>query len=60
MKLVIGIVLGALIYYYFPGEVETAISKAEEVIHEGAAKAAEATKPKSELDKLVDNVKEKF
>ena len=60
MKLVIGIVIGALIYYYFPTQVETAVQKAEEVIHEGAAKAAEATKPKSELDKFVDNVKEKI
>ena len=60
MKLVIGIVIGALVYYYFPSEVETAVKKVEEVVHESAAKAAEATKPKSELDKLVDNVKEKF
>ena len=60
MKLVIGIVIGALVYYYFPSEVETAVKKVEEVVHESAAKAAEATKPKSELDKLVDNVKEKL
>jgi ElaB/YqjD/DUF883 family membrane-anchored ribosome-binding protein len=60
MRLVIGIVIGALVYYYFPSEVETAVKKVEEVVHESAAKAAEATKPKSELDKLVDNVKEKL
>jgi Na+/H+-translocating membrane pyrophosphatase len=58
MKLVIGIVIGALIYYYFPSQVETAVKKAEEVIHEGASKAAEVTKPKSALDNAIDTVKE--
>ena len=60
MKLVIGIVIGALIYYYFPTQVETAVKKAEEVIHEGASKAAEATKPKSALDDAISTVKEKL
>jgi Na+/H+-translocating membrane pyrophosphatase len=60
MRLVIGIVIGALLYYYFPSEVETAVQKASEVVHEGAAKAAEMTAPKSDLDKLVDTVKEKL
>ena len=60
MKLIIGVVLGALAYYYFPSDVENVVSKAGEVVHEGAKKAAEMTAPKSELDKLVDNVKEKL
>ena len=60
MKLVIGIVIGALVYYYFPSEVETAVKKVEEVVHEGAAKAAEATKPKTALDEAIDTVKEKL
>ncbi len=60
IKLVIGIVIGALAYYYFPNDVEDVVSKAGEVVHEGAKKAAELTAPKSELDKLVDNVKEKL
>ena len=60
MKLVIGFVLGCLAYYYFPAEVETAVSKAGEVIHEGASKAAEATKPKSALDDAISTVKEKL
>jgi Na+/H+-translocating membrane pyrophosphatase len=60
MKLVIGIVIGALLYYYFPSEVETAVQKAGEVVHEGAAKAAEATKPKTALDEAIDTVKEKL
>ena len=60
MKLVIGIVIGALVYYYFPGHVETAAKKAEEVIHEGAKKAAEATKPQSALDNAINTVKEKL
>ena len=60
MKLVIGIVIGALVYYYFPSEVETAVKKVEEVVHESAAKAAEATKPKTALDEAIDTVKEKL
>jgi ribosomal protein S20 len=60
IKLVIGIVIGALAYYYFPSEVETAVKKVEEVVHEGAAKAAEATKPKTALDEAIDTVKEKL
>ena len=56
MKLVIGIVIGALVYYYFPSEVETAVQKVEAVVHEGAAKAAEATKP----DSIIDQLKEKL
>ena len=60
MKLVIGIVIGALIYYYFPTQVETAVKKAEEVVHESATRAAEATKPKSALDDAIDTVKEKL
>ena len=60
MRLVIGIVIGALLYYYFPSEVETVVQKAGEVVHEGAAKAAEATKPKTALDEAIDTVKEKL
>ena len=60
MRLVIGIVIGALVYYYFPSEVETAVKKVEEVVHESAAKAAEATKPKTALDEAIDTVKEKL
>jgi Na+/H+-translocating membrane pyrophosphatase len=60
MKLVVGIVIGALLYYYFPSEVETAISRVGEVVHEGAAKAAEATKPESDFDKVINAAKEKL
>lgn len=56
VKLALGIVIGALIYYYWPDQVEDAIQKVETVIHESASKAAEATKPKSEFEKLIDNV----
>ena len=60
MKLVIGIVIGALVYYYWPDQVETAVKKVEQVVHESASKAAEATKPKSALDDAIDTVKEKL
>jgi Na+/H+-translocating membrane pyrophosphatase len=60
IKLVIGIVIGALVYYYFPSEVETAVKKAEQVVHEGAKQAAEATKPQSDLNNLIDAAKEKL
>lgn len=60
MRLVLGIVIGAVVYYYWPGHVETAVKKAEEIIHEGAAKAAEATKPKTSLDEAINTVKEKL
>jgi uncharacterized membrane-anchored protein YhcB (DUF1043 family) len=60
IKLVVGIVIGALIYYYFPSHVEDAVQKVEEVVHESAARAAEATKPKSALDEAIDTVKEKL
>ena len=56
IKIVFGIVLGALIYHYWPDQVETAVKKVEEVVHEGASKAAEATKPNS----LIDDLKEKL
>ena len=29
MRLVIGVVIGALVYYYFPSEVENVVKKAE-------------------------------
>jgi hypothetical protein len=60
IKIVLGIVLGALIYYHWPDQVEDAIQKVEAVVHESAAKAAEATKPQSDIDKLVETVKEKL
>ena len=56
MKYIFVFVLGCLTYYYFPSHVEDAVQKVEEVVHEGAAKAAEATKPNS----LIDDLKEKL
>lgn len=56
IRLAIGIVIGALAYYYFPAEVETAVSKMGSMVHEGAARAAEATKPESDFEKLIEKV----
>ena len=60
MKLIIGIVIGALIYHYWPDKVEDTVQKVEEVVHEGAKKTAEATKPRTAADELIDSVKEKL
>jgi hypothetical protein len=56
MHIIIGIIIGLLICYHWPSDVERVAEKANELIHEGARKAAEATAPKS----IVDEIKEKF
>ena len=60
MKIIIGVVLGVLVYHYYPSEVIGFAEKTSEIIHEGASKAAEATKPKSALDDAISTVKEKL
>ena len=57
MKLIIGIVLGVLVYHYFPSEVKGVAEKTGEIVHQGAAKAAEMTAPKSEFEKLTEKFK---
>jgi hypothetical protein len=63
MRILIGFVLGCLAYYYFPAEVEGIVEGAQEILHQGAvsaaeatSKAAEAVEPKSEFEKLLDKV----
>ena len=57
MKLIVGIVLGVLVYHYFPSEVKSVAEKTGEIVHQGAAKAAEMTAPKSEFEKLTEKLK---
>ena len=57
MKLIIGVVLGVLVYHYFPSEVKGVAEKTGEIVHNGAAKAAELTAPKSEFEKLTEKFK---
>lgn len=57
IRLVIGFVLGVLAYHYYPDQIRDAAAKTGEIVHEGAAKAAEITKPQSEIDKFLEKVK---
>ena len=57
LKLIIGAVIGIVIYHNFPSEVQSFATKTNEVVHEGAAKAAEMTKPKSDLDRITEKLK---
>ena len=56
MHIIIGIIIGILVYHYWPSEVKEVAEDAQEVIHEGAKRAAEATAPKG----IVDEIKDKF
>ena len=56
-KIIIGVVLGVLIYHYYPSEVVGFAEKTSEIVHEGASKAAEMTKPKTTLDKIEESLK---
>ena len=44
MKYVIGVVIGILVYHYYPSETRDLATKAGAIVHEGAVKAAEITK----------------
>ena len=57
IKLLIGVVIGVLIYHYYPDQVKDAAATAGEIVHEGASKAAEITKPQSDIDKFLEKVK---
>ena len=57
MKIVIGVVLGVLVYHYYPSEVIGFAEKTSEIVHEGASKAAELTKPKTTLEKIEESLK---
>lgn len=56
IKFAFGFAFCALIYYYFPDQVESLIGRAEEVVHESAASVADATKPNT----IIDDIKEKL
>ena len=56
-RLIIGAVLGVLIYHYYPSEVIGFAEKTSEIVHEGASKAAELTKPKTTLEKIEESLK---
>lgn len=56
IKIFMGILIGFALGYYFPNEVATGMQKGQELFHEGASKAAEATKPQSEFTKMLDKV----
>lgn len=56
MRLLIGVIIGVLLCYYFPREVGNAVEQVEEAIHEGASRAADATRPDAvqQLRKMVE------
>jgi hypothetical protein len=56
MQYIIGIVIGICIWHYWPNEAAGVAEKTQEIIHQGAAKAAELTAPKSTLDKIKEAV----
>jgi len=44
MKIILGIVLGIVIYHYFPGELQGLAEQAGSYIHQGASYVADNTK----------------
>lgn len=44
MKYIIGIIIGILVYHYYPTETKKLAREAGSIVHQGALKAAEATK----------------
>jgi hypothetical protein len=56
-KIIIGVVLGVLVYHYYPSEVVGFAEKTGEIVHEGASKAVELTKPKTTLEKIEESLK---
>ena len=57
MKYIFVFVLGCLVYYYFPGEVEQVVKQAEPIVDEARAAIHEATKPDSKIEQLQNLVK---
>ena len=57
MKYIFVFVLGCLVYYYFPGEVEQVIQQAEPIVDEARAAIHEATKPDSKIEQIQNLVK---
>ena len=57
MKYIFVFVLGCLAYYYFPGEVEQVVQKAEPIVDEARAAIHEATKPDSRIEQIQNLVK---
>ena len=57
MKYILVFVLGCLVYYYFPGEVEQVIQQAEPIVDEARAAIHEATKPDSKIEQIQNLMK---
>ena len=57
MKYIFVFVLGCLVYYYFPGEVEQVVKQAEPIVDEARAAIHEATKPDSKIEQIQNLVK---
>ena len=57
MKYIFVFVLGCLAYYYFPGEVELVVQKAEPVLDQARAAIHEATKPDSRIEQIQNLVR---
>ena len=45
MQYIIGILIGFLIYHYYPTQVEGVTKEANSVVHKGATEIAKATEP---------------
>lgn len=45
MHIIIGVLIGFLIYHYYPSEVQGVTKQANEVVHSTASKVAKATEP---------------
>jgi hypothetical protein len=57
MRILIGLIIGVLAYHYFPTQIQDVASKAGEIVHQGADAVADATKPKSTVDEILEKVK---
>ena len=44
MKYIVGIIIGILVYHYYPTETKKLAREAGSIVHQGATKAAELTK----------------
>ena len=56
IKIVVGMVLAGLAFHYFPTESHNITSKAGAIVHEGASKLSDATRPKSEFEQAIEKI----
>ena len=57
IKLILGIIIGALLYHYYPSEVTEVIEQAEQAVQEAKKEVHDATRPDSKIEQIQNLVK---